>query len=39
MDEILKYLPLLSLLSVFFLYLIRKEAKDEIVKAQDVQRE
>ncbi|MDI7200161.1 hypothetical protein QMM85_08745 [Leptospira santarosai] len=39
MDEILKYLPLFSPLSVFLWFLIRKEVKAQILKFRDEQRE
>ncbi|ULH28703.1 hypothetical protein FH581_021880 [Leptospira weilii] len=39
MDEILKYLPLVSPLSVFLWFLIRKEMKAQIAKARDEFRE
>ncbi|EQA62190.1 hypothetical protein [Leptospira alexanderi] len=39
MEEILKYLPLFSPLSVFLWFLIRKEVKAQILKFRDEQRE
>ncbi|UOG42498.1 hypothetical protein [Leptospira noguchii] len=39
MDEILKYLPLFSPLSVFLWFLIRKEVKTQIAKSREEQRE
>ncbi|MDI7213811.1 hypothetical protein [Leptospira santarosai] len=39
MEEILKYLPLLSTLSVFLWFLTRKEVKAQILKAREEERE
>ncbi|EMO13397.1 hypothetical protein LEP1GSC165_1552 [Leptospira santarosai str. CBC523] len=39
MEEFLKYLPLLSPLSLFLWFLIRKEVKAQILKAREEERE